>query len=73
MLSGFCPQDALATFDFLNDSRNSTVSKPEYESLVEDEIQQPDLELTEHQLIEQRCYIHVFAQTHVVHQNTKLY
>ncbi|XP_066520700.1 serine/threonine-protein kinase N2 isoform X1 [Hoplias malabaricus] len=47
-------QDALATFDFLNDSRNSTVSKPDNDSLVEDEIQQPNLELTPTQKIEIR-------------------
>uniref|UniRef100_A0A3B4BSU7 protein kinase C n=2 Tax=Pygocentrus nattereri TaxID=42514 RepID=A0A3B4BSU7_PYGNA len=47
-------QDALATFDFLNDSRNSTVTKSDYDSLVEDEIQQPDLELTNLQKTEIR-------------------
>ncbi|KAM9482958.1 serine/threonine-protein kinase N2 isoform 2-T2 [Clarias gariepinus] len=47
-------QDALSTFDFLNDSRNSTVSKQEYESPVEDEIQQPDLKLKEQHHIEPR-------------------
>ncbi|XP_060775731.1 serine/threonine-protein kinase N2 isoform X3 [Neoarius graeffei] len=47
-------QDALSTFDFLNDSRNITVSKPEYDSLVENEMQQPDLELTEQYHIEPR-------------------
>ncbi|KAA0713072.1 Serine/threonine-protein kinase N2 [Triplophysa tibetana] len=36
-------QDALATFDFLN----NTVAKPDYDSLVENETEQPDLELTE--------------------------
>uniref|UniRef100_A0AAR2KTG2 protein kinase C n=1 Tax=Pygocentrus nattereri TaxID=42514 RepID=A0AAR2KTG2_PYGNA len=39
------PQDALATFDFLNDSRNSTVTKSDYDSLVEDEIQQEEPEV----------------------------
>lgn len=39
-LSTSCLQDALATFDFLN----NTVAKPDYDSLVENE--QPDLELT---------------------------
>ncbi|KAI4901941.1 hypothetical protein NFI96_021240 [Prochilodus magdalenae] len=47
-------QDALATFDFLNDSRNSTVAKSNYDSLVEDEIQQPDLVLTNIQKTETR-------------------
>ncbi|XP_062853392.1 serine/threonine-protein kinase N2 isoform X2 [Trichomycterus rosablanca] len=42
---GSAVQDALATFDFLNDSRNSTVSRPDFDSLVEDE--QPDLELAD--------------------------
>ncbi|XP_056606137.1 serine/threonine-protein kinase N2 isoform X1 [Triplophysa dalaica] len=36
-------EDALATFDFLN----NTVAKPDYDSLVENETEQPDLELTE--------------------------
>jgi len=40
LLSVFRLQDALATFDFLN----NTVAKPDYDSLVENE--QPDLELT---------------------------
>ncbi|XP_015210724.1 serine/threonine-protein kinase N2 isoform X3 [Lepisosteus oculatus] len=37
-------QDALATFDFLND-RNSIVVKPDSEGLEEHEVRQPDLEL----------------------------
>ncbi|MGH0140680.1 UNVERIFIED_CONTAM: hypothetical protein FKN15_046854 [Acipenser sinensis] len=37
-------QDALATFDFLND-RNSTVPRPETQVIAENEVKQPDLEL----------------------------
>ncbi|KAI1889370.1 hypothetical protein AGOR_G00178550 [Albula goreensis] len=37
-------QDALATFDFLND-RNSLVMLPGHDSIGENDIQQPDLEL----------------------------
>lgn len=42
-LGVFNLQDALATFDFLI----NTVAKPDYDSLVENETEQPDLELTE--------------------------
>uniref|UniRef100_A0A665UF49 Uncharacterized protein n=1 Tax=Echeneis naucrates TaxID=173247 RepID=A0A665UF49_ECHNA len=38
-------QDALASFDFLN-KRNSMAIKPELDGVVEQEIQNPDLELT---------------------------
>ncbi|XP_030629130.1 serine/threonine-protein kinase N2 isoform X2 [Chanos chanos] len=37
-------QEALATFDFLND-RNSVVVKPDLQDIVQHEIEQPDLEL----------------------------
>ncbi|XP_033884574.1 serine/threonine-protein kinase N2-like isoform X1 [Acipenser ruthenus] len=37
-------QDALATFDFLND-RNSIVPRPETQVIAENEVKQPDLEL----------------------------
>ncbi|XP_030647332.1 serine/threonine-protein kinase N2 [Chanos chanos] len=39
-------QDVLATFDFLNDSRNSIVVKPDLDNQVEHQEQQPSLELT---------------------------
>ncbi|XP_026877313.2 serine/threonine-protein kinase N2 isoform X2 [Electrophorus electricus] len=42
-------QDALATFDFLNDSRNSSTLKPDYDSQVENDGQQPELALTNQQ------------------------
>ena len=38
-------QDALASFDFLN-KRNSMVTKPDLDRVVEQEIQHPGLELT---------------------------
>uniref|UniRef100_A0AAY4E5E3 protein kinase C n=1 Tax=Denticeps clupeoides TaxID=299321 RepID=A0AAY4E5E3_9TELE len=41
---GQAVQEALATFDFLNDSRNNVVLKPDYSDLVEDEIHPPDLD-----------------------------
>ncbi|XP_007239003.3 serine/threonine-protein kinase N2 [Astyanax mexicanus] len=47
-------QDALATFDFLNDSRNSAVTKPDYDSLVVDDVQQPVLELSSQEITEKR-------------------
>lgn len=47
-------QNALATFDFLNDSRNSTLSKPDHNSLLEDVIQQADLELEDQRSLEPR-------------------
>uniref|UniRef100_A0A665UEH9 protein kinase C n=1 Tax=Echeneis naucrates TaxID=173247 RepID=A0A665UEH9_ECHNA len=40
------PLDALASFDFLN-KRNSMAIKPELDGVVEQEIQNPDLELTQ--------------------------
>ncbi|XP_031431271.1 serine/threonine-protein kinase N2 isoform X1 [Clupea harengus] len=44
---GKAVQDALATFDFLNDRRNSMVVGPlVHDSLVQDETPQPELELT---------------------------
>ncbi|XP_048108798.1 serine/threonine-protein kinase N2 isoform X1 [Alosa alosa] len=44
---GKAVQDALATFDFLNDRRSSmVVGPPGHDSLVEDETPQPELELT---------------------------
>lgn len=39
------PQDALASFDFLN-KRISTVMKPDMDGVVHHEFQHPDLELT---------------------------
>uniref|UniRef100_A0AAY4E557 protein kinase C n=1 Tax=Denticeps clupeoides TaxID=299321 RepID=A0AAY4E557_9TELE len=46
---GQAVQEALATFDFLNDSRNNVVLKPDYSDLVEDEIHPPDLDRKEFQ------------------------
>ncbi|XP_076846518.1 serine/threonine-protein kinase N2 [Brachyhypopomus gauderio] len=40
-------QDALATFDFLNDSRNSAMVKLDYDSQVTNEGQQPELRFTD--------------------------
>uniref|UniRef100_A0A4W6FG79 protein kinase C n=1 Tax=Lates calcarifer TaxID=8187 RepID=A0A4W6FG79_LATCA len=43
--NSFSPQDALASFDFLN-KRNSMALKQDLDGVVEQEIQHPDLELT---------------------------
>uniref|UniRef100_A0A667ZZZ3 protein kinase C n=1 Tax=Myripristis murdjan TaxID=586833 RepID=A0A667ZZZ3_9TELE len=43
--NSFSPQDALASFDFLN-KRNSIAVKSELDGVVEQDIQPPDLELT---------------------------
>lgn len=45
LLCVLSPQDALASFDFLN-KRNSIALKPDLDRVAEQELQHPDLELT---------------------------